>query len=103
MVTTTLSTRITREESEILDTLAEETGMARSNLVKTLLRRGMKELRMDVAAEAYAQHRVTLSRAAEIGGLSLWDFIAQMGPRRLDLHYDVAELAEDLQVFHDKK
>ena len=48
--------------------------------------------------KALRKEKVTLSRAAELAGLSTWDFIASMESRGLELHYGVAELDEDLAV-----
>ena len=41
---------------------------------------------------------MTLSRAAELAGLSQWDFLALMSPEKLELHYDVTEFEEDLNA-----
>jgi predicted HTH domain antitoxin len=96
MASVTISTRLDPDEVKLLESLAELSGLDRSTLVKSLLRRGMQELRMDHAVEALRKEKVTLSRAAELAGLSTWDFIACMESRGLELHYGVAELDEDL-------
>jgi predicted HTH domain antitoxin len=96
MKTVTVSTRLPPEELASVDELAARVGLDRSGMTKTLLRRGLSELRLDTAAKAYAEGQVTLSRAAEMAGVSLWDFLNRMEQRGLVLHYDVAELAEDL-------
>lgn len=96
MSSTTISTRLEPAEVELLVSLGEFGGMDRSSLVRALLRRGMKELRLEQALDAYRRDDVSLSRAAEIAGLSQWDFVALMEKECLDLHYGVDEFEDDL-------
>ncbi len=98
MASVTISTRLDPEEVKLLESLAELSGLDRSTLVKSLLRRGMKELRLDHAAEALRKEKVTLSRAAELAGLNVWDFVAGMQGMGLELHYGVDELDQDLDA-----
>ena len=99
MPTTTISARVDSEEAALIEALAEEEGCDRSTLIKVLLRRGIRAHRLDKAIASYAAEEVTLSRAAEAAGISIWDFLALMPTKKLDLHYDVAEFEEDLQAF----
>ena len=94
MATTTVSTRLDPAEVELPDALGESSGLDRAALLKVLVRRGIKELRMDHAVAAYRDGLVTLSRAAEMAGLGVWDFLARMTDE--GLHYDVAEFEADL-------
>lgn len=95
-MTKTISTRLSEEELSALDVLAESSGLDRSGMTRCLVRKGLKALRIESALTSYAEHRVTLSRAAEIAGLPLWDFIAQLNAAGGTIHYDVQELEEDL-------
>jgi len=97
MAATTVSTRLEAEEIKLLESLAELSGFDRSTLIKSLLRKGMRTMRREQAVDAYRQGKVTLSRAAELGGLDLWDFIALMGKEKLDLHYGEEEFESDLR------
>jgi predicted HTH domain antitoxin len=101
MATTTISARVDSEEAALIEALAEEEGCDRSTLMKVLLRRGIRAHRLDKAIASYAAEEVTLSRAAEMAGISSWDFLALMPAKKLDLHYDVAEFEEDLQAFSE--
>ena len=98
MKSATLSTRLSEEESRDLEELARESGLDRANLMKLLLRTGMRRMKMDLAAAAYAEERATLSRAAEMAGVSAGEFLARMPDRRLELTYDTPELEKDLQT-----
>lgn len=96
MATRTVSTRLNEEELALLDEMADRSGLDRASLTKTLLRRGLGQLRFEEAVSAYRMSQVTLSRAAEMAGISIWDFIGRMDEQDLTLHYGIAELEEDL-------
>jgi len=98
MASTTISTRLDSEEVALLESLGKLTGTDRSSLVRSLLRQGMKGLRLEQAIAAYRSNTVTLSRASEIAGLSQWDFVTQMETESLDLHYGVDEFESDLRT-----
>ena len=102
MATTTISARVDSDEVKLLEALAEEEGCDRSALIKSLLRRGLRALRLEKALASFSAEEVTLSKAAEKAGLSIWDFMALMPDHHLNLHYDVAEFEEDLEAFEKK-
>ncbi len=51
---------------------------------------------------AYRAEGITLSRAAELAGLSTWDFLALMPKEQLELHYGVCEFEDDLQMLEQR-
>jgi predicted HTH domain antitoxin len=99
MPTTTISARLDTDEAALIESLAEEEGCDRSTLIKSLLRRGIRALRLEKSVASYTAEEMTLSRAAEAAGISIWDFLALMPAKKLDLHYDVVEFEEDLRAF----
>ena len=99
MPSVTISTRLDPQEVKLLESLAELSGFDRSTLIKSLLRRGMKELRFEQACEVFRKDAATMSRAAEIAGLSIWEFIARMKEQGLELHYGVEDFDHDIEQF----
>ena len=96
--TSTVSTRLDQEDLALVQSLAELEGCDRATLIKSVLRNGLRALRRERAVLAFRREEITLSRAAELAGLSQWDFLAVLAPEKLELHYDVAEFEEDLQA-----
>ena len=80
-----------------MQSLAEMEGCDRATLIKSLLRKGMTHLRREQAVKAFRCEQVTLSKAAELAGMDLWDFLALMETEKLDLHYEVADFEQDLR------
>jgi len=54
------------------------------------------ELKRELALSLYAQGRLSLGKARELAGLSLWEFRQLLGLRRIPTHMDAADLADDL-------
>jgi predicted HTH domain antitoxin len=98
MKTKTVSTRLTEDELSVLDELAEGSGLDRSGMTRSLVRRGLQQMRLESALSAYSGQQVSLGRAAELAGVSPWDFLVQLGTAGGRLHYDLAEFEEDLHA-----
>jgi predicted HTH domain antitoxin len=98
MKTVTISTRLNEDELVVLDELAEHAGLDRSGMTRSLVRKGLREMRTEAALEAYAGQRATLSRAAEMAELSSWDLLMRLTAAGGTIHYDVEEFEEDLHA-----
>lgn len=95
----TVSATLSEEEAAVIQDLADLEGADRAALIKALFRQGIKDFRMRRAADAYRREEVTLSKAAELAGVSLWDFIAVMEREALEIHYGPEEFEQDLRAF----
>jgi predicted HTH domain antitoxin len=56
------------------------------------------EVRSEIALALFARDRLTLAQAARLANLPQLDFQALLAERRIPIHYDVAELEEDLRT-----
>lgn len=68
----------------ISDEIIRQTRMTEEELVQTL------------ALTLFEKDRLTLGQAARLAGMSQWTFRGLLAVRRIPLHYDVAELEQDL-------
>ncbi|MBL7077717.1 MAG: UPF0175 family protein [Kiritimatiellae bacterium] len=98
MSTVTISLRLPRSEVGRLEKLARELGTERPAFLKRALQRGAADLMFERACQAYRDGEATLTRAAEIAGLSLREMIHRMRSADLELNYGVDDLAKDLQA-----
>jgi len=64
---------------------------------KQAFKRGAADLVFDGACQAYRDGSATLSRAAEMAGLTLRDMLIRMRDADLEMNYDVSDLRKDLQ------
>jgi predicted HTH domain antitoxin len=96
MQSVTLSMRVSKSEASKLKQQAREMGIERSTFLKHAIRRGAADLIFERACDAYRRGEATLSRAAEMAGLSLRDMILRMQGRDIELSYGTEDLARDL-------
>jgi len=59
------------------------------------------DLRLELALTLYAQQRLSLGKARELAGLTLWEFRQWLGLRRIEAHYDEADLRDDLATLRE--
>jgi predicted HTH domain antitoxin len=97
MSTTTLSIRVPSAEAAQWARLASQVGLDRATLLKQALREGCSEVLLERAGAAYRKGHVSLSRAAEMAGVSLRDMMIRLHPAGLTLNYGVDDLAEDMR------
>jgi predicted HTH domain antitoxin len=98
MKTVTFSTRLAKEEASKIDELAANLGLDRGAVLKQLIRKGLKEIQIERALDAYRRGTITLSRAAEIAELTLRDILLRLPEESVELNYDVEELRRDLEA-----
>jgi predicted HTH domain antitoxin len=66
-------------------------------------RLSLQELKLELAVHLYSQGRLSIGKARELAGMSLWEFRQVLGGRRIPPHYDIEEFHEDLATLaHDK-
>jgi len=97
MKTATVSLRLPKSEIQRLASAATLGGLDRSAFLKHALRRGARDLMLEQAGDAYRRGAATLSRAAEMAGLTLRDFMARMRSANVELTYSLDDLAKDLR------
>ena len=61
------------------------------------------ELKIEVAVHLYAQGRLSIGKARELAGLSLWEFRQVLVSRRIPPHYDESDLDEDVATLQKLK
>ena len=56
----------------------------------------LNDLKVEIAVSLYAQDRLSVGKAHELAGMSLWEFRQLLGSRRISPHYDLDDLEQDL-------
>ena len=92
-----LNLRIPRKLARELAALAEVEHVAKIDMARQLLWEGIARRKQEVALKLYDQGKVSKSRAAEIAGLSLWEFSYVVTQRGTRWDYSVEEAKQELQ------
>ena len=56
------------------------------------------QLLVELAVHLYAQGRLSLGKARELAGLSLWEFRQILGLRQIPLHFEAEDLEQELET-----
>jgi predicted HTH domain antitoxin len=80
-----------------IEMLSKEFHTDRTEIVKELIREGLKLKLKKRALELYANRKVTLQKAAEMMGVSIWEMLDVLRREEIHLDYGLEELEEDLE------
>ena len=58
----------------------------------------LDEIKVELAVHLYAQGRLSLGKARELAGFALWEFRQALASRRIPVHYEEADLQEDVET-----
>jgi len=81
---------------EALDLLAQWQSLSRVQVIEQLLREGARQARIEYVAGLYGRGEVTLERAAEMAGVTIYDMMAHVRTRGITPPGDLAELRTDI-------
>ena len=56
------------------------------------------ELKLELALALYAQQRLSIGKARELAGMSLWAFRQQLAARQIPTHLDIDDVQEDIKT-----
>jgi predicted HTH domain antitoxin len=74
----------------------------RATAVRKLLARSLEEWKLDYYARRYGEGELTLGRAAEEAGVSLWRMMDHLRRRKITTQYDLEDLDRDLATVRDR-
>jgi len=97
-VTEVISARLPKERVELIEEIAREEKVDKSTILDRALEHYSKEWKLQKAIGSYREGLVTLSRAAEIAGISVWEMIDALAEKKVQAQYDVEDFEEDLKV-----
>ncbi|MBN1139202.1 MAG: UPF0175 family protein [Anaerolineae bacterium] len=61
----------------------------------------LPQLRVEMAVHLYSQGRLSVGKARELAGMSLWEFRQLLASRRISPHYDERDLDHDLTTLRE--
>lgn len=92
-----ISARIPDEEQERLDQVAALLGDDRSTTVRKALDEGLRELRVKIAIQRYQSGDVSVTEAADIGGVSVAEWLEIARERNLTHQLTPEDLERDAE------
>jgi len=93
-----ISARLSKERIRLIEEIAREEKVDKSTILDRALEYYTREWKLVKALESYREGLVTLSRAAEIAGISVWEMIDILAKRKIPPQYDIEDFEEDLKA-----
>ena len=88
--------RVPEDVLEKIDEIARREGKERSEVIRELLKIGLRDKLIEEALGAYREGKVSMWKAAKIAGLSLWEFVEILKDKGVEIQYGIRDLEEDL-------
>ena len=97
-MTEIISTRIPEEIARDLKEIEKEEQTDRATLVRKLLARAIEQWKMERALRLYREGKVTLWRAAKLGGITLREMMELAAKQGIQFKYTSKDLEEDINA-----
>ncbi|MEK6915303.1 MAG: UPF0175 family protein [Nanoarchaeota archaeon] len=96
---TLISTRLPDDLKKSLKWYSEKERIGLSIAMRKILEIGLKEARIKDALERLREHSVTLGRAAEIAGISIWEMMDIVKEKKIDwIGLTPEDIDKDLEI-----
>jgi predicted HTH domain antitoxin len=93
-----IAARLRPDIADEVDRIASEEGVDRSTVIVRAADLYVKRWKLEKALKSYLEGRVTLWKAAEIAGLSLWELMDEIEKRKVPLQYTSEDFIEDFEA-----
>lgn len=90
-----ISARVPDEDAEELESVAELVGEDKSTVIRNALRKGLSDIRVQIAVERYQTGDVSVNEAARIAGVSVAEWLEIARERNLTTQLSPDDLDAD--------
>jgi predicted HTH domain antitoxin len=96
-MTEIISTRISEDMAKDIEEIEKEEQADRATVVRKLLAKAITERKLERALVLYSSGKVTLWKASEIAGLSLWEMMEIVRQKKVSFQYSYEDFREDFE------
>lgn len=97
-----ITARVPEDIYEVIEMISEEEQLDRSTTIKRLLKRGIEDWQLETAVRQYQDGAISIGRAADLAGISIWRFLDVLDERGVDANYTVDDLEADIAAVTDE-
>ena len=98
----TVAARVDKRVERFISDIMKTDGLDKSSTLRKLLEKGINQWRLERAIDALRSGKATLSKAAEMAGISLYEMVDIVREKKIDyIHISKADLEEDLLMEGD--
>jgi predicted HTH domain antitoxin len=93
-----ITTRVPEELAKEVERIAQAEALDKSTTIKRLLIKAVEAWKMDHALKLYQEGKISIGKAAETSGVSLWEILDTILKRKIPLQITREDLEEDLKA-----
>jgi len=93
-----VTARMSDEELDLVDRLAEARGTSRSDAIREAIRQGAREELIRVALNRYEEGKVGMRGAAQLAGITIAEMMHEANERGVLSNYDETDLKSDVDA-----
>lgn len=93
-----VAARLPKEVAREIERIAIEEKVDRSTVIARATDEYIKEWRIRKAIRLYEEGAITVPKAASLTGLSIWEFLEELGKRKISVRYSAADFIEDFEA-----
>ena len=93
-----ISTRIPDDLKKELEWYAKKEKIGKAIALRKIIDVGLKEIRIEYALDLYKKGKITLWKAAQMAGMSLWEMLDIVRERRIPMRYTIEDVEKDLKI-----
>lgn len=93
-----ITTRVPEELAKEVERIAQAEALDKSTTIKRLLIKAVEAWKMDHALKLYQEGKISIGKAAETAGVSLWEILDNILKRKIPLQITREDLEEDLKA-----
>ena len=82
---------------EEIDKLREIYKEDQSNYIRKLLWKSIAQEKLDYALKEYLNDKISLGKASEIAGISIWQMLDELKKRNISLKYKISEAEQEIE------
>ncbi len=93
----TIATRVDKNVEISISDIMKAEGLDKSSTLRKILKKGISQWRLERAIDALRSKKATISKAAEMAGVSLYEMVDAVREKKIDyIHISKADLGEDI-------
>ncbi len=81
-----------------IERIAAEERVDKSTVIARATDQYIKEWRIRKAIKLYEDGTITVPKAASLTGLSIWEFLEELGRRKISVRYSAEDFIEDFEA-----
>lgn len=93
-----ISTRVSEDIKKDLKWYAEKEKIGLSIAMRKMLEESLQRTKLEYALELYKKGRVSLWKAAELAGISLWEIMDIIKERKIPKQYTMEDAEKDIRA-----